>query len=118
VFVPTTQVVDDPVKVCFPFVLEFVRCCPLSFFLPSFNSLVTFSQGKVTADGGHSVEWVSEENYKFKLSEFQEPLKQWLKKNPQAVFPVTRSASLLPPPFLLPYAHPALLLFRLLDITM
>ncbi len=33
---------------------------------------------KVSAESGHVVEWVTEENYKFRLSAFQEPLLQWL----------------------------------------
>ena len=34
---------------------------------------------KVSAQSGHPVEWAVEENYKFKLSAFQDDLKHWLK---------------------------------------
>jgi hypothetical protein len=62
---------------------------------------------KVTVDGGHrvrrsspsaqgdfaprpaQVEWVSEVNYKFKLSAFAEPLLSWLSK-PGVIVPASR----------------------------
>lgn len=34
---------------------------------------------KVSAESGHPVEWMEEENYKFKLSTLQDDLKYWLK---------------------------------------
>ncbi|XP_043275600.1 methionine--tRNA ligase, mitochondrial-like isoform X2 [Venturia canescens] len=34
---------------------------------------------KVSAESGHPVEWTEEENYKFRLSAFQNDLKYWLK---------------------------------------
>lgn len=37
---------------------------------------------KVSIESGHKVEWVVEENYKFKLSQFKEPLLKWLRENP------------------------------------
>ncbi|WFD45175.1 methionine--tRNA ligase [Malassezia psittaci] len=36
---------------------------------------------------GQRVEWMSETNYKFKLSAFQEPLLRWLETNPNVVQP-------------------------------
>jgi methionyl-tRNA synthetase len=39
---------------------------------------------------GSSVEWVSEENYKFKLSAFEQPLLEWLKNDPDVVYPPAR----------------------------
>ncbi|XP_058807350.1 methionine--tRNA ligase, mitochondrial-like isoform X2 [Phymastichus coffea] len=34
---------------------------------------------KVSAESGHVVEWTEEDNYKFRLSSFQDDLKHWLK---------------------------------------
>lgn len=34
---------------------------------------------KVSAQSGNTVEWTEEENYKFRLSAFQDDLKHWLK---------------------------------------
>lgn len=34
---------------------------------------------KVSAESGHVVEWAEEENYKFRLSAFQDDLRHWLK---------------------------------------
>jgi methionyl-tRNA synthetase len=34
---------------------------------------------KISIESGHKVEWVTEENYLFGLSKFQEPLLRWLK---------------------------------------
>lgn len=34
---------------------------------------------KVSAQSGNTVEWTEEENYKFRLSAFQDDLKYWLK---------------------------------------
>ena len=42
----------------------------------------TGQKHKASAESGHKVEWVIEDNYKFKLSEFQKPLLEWLDKNP------------------------------------
>ena len=39
----------------------------------------TGEKKKVSIESGHRVEWVTEENYLFKLSTFQEPLLRWLK---------------------------------------
>lgn len=42
---------------------------------------------KVSPESGHPVEWQSEENYMFKLSEFIEPITKWLASNPGAISP-------------------------------
>ena len=44
---------------------------------------------------GSAVEWSSEENYKFKLSAFQQPLLDWLDANPDAVVPASRRDTLI-----------------------
>lgn len=48
-----------------------------------------------SAETGSLVEWSSEDNYKFKLSEFQQPLLDWLKANPDAILPHSRRDSLI-----------------------
>ncbi|KAG8872530.1 methionyl-tRNA synthetase [Tulasnella sp. 331] len=45
---------------------------------------------KVSKESGSRVEWISEENYKFKLSAFQGKLGQWLEDNPKAIVPSSR----------------------------
>lgn len=40
---------------------------------------------KVCADSGRPVHWVEEQNYKFKLSHFQEDLLKWLKSGNEFV---------------------------------
>ncbi|XP_030621317.1 methionine--tRNA ligase, mitochondrial [Chanos chanos] len=42
---------------------------------------------KISAESGHEVEWMKEDNYMFRLSEFRSDLKQWLRENPRAVQP-------------------------------
>lgn len=42
---------------------------------------------KISKESGHPVERVAEDNYKFKLSAFQDRLLQWLDQNPDAVYP-------------------------------
>ncbi|XP_033875998.2 methionine--tRNA ligase, mitochondrial isoform X1 [Acipenser ruthenus] len=42
---------------------------------------------KVSLESGHQVEWMKEENYMFRLSEFRPALLQWLRENPRAVRP-------------------------------
>ncbi|KAF7657882.1 hypothetical protein LDENG_00020760 [Lucifuga dentata] len=44
-------------------------------------------QIKVSLESGHKVEWMKEENYMFRLSEFRCQLQDWLKGNPRAVQP-------------------------------
>ncbi|CDZ97772.1 methionine-trna ligase [Phaffia rhodozyma] len=40
---------------------------------------------KVAIESGSKVEWSEEENYKFRLSAFKEPLLKWLSENPEAM---------------------------------
>ncbi|NXD10277.1 SYMM protein, partial [Nothocercus nigrocapillus] len=42
---------------------------------------------KVSLESGHQVHWTKEENYMFRLSEFQEPLRKWLRDNPHVISP-------------------------------
>ncbi|KAI9302214.1 tRNA synthetases class I (M)-domain-containing protein [Cunninghamella echinulata] len=44
----------------------------------------------VAIESGQPVEWMVEENYKFKLSAFQKPLLDWIHNNPQAIVPSNR----------------------------
>ncbi|RKP23310.1 tRNA synthetases class I (M)-domain-containing protein [Syncephalis pseudoplumigaleata] len=44
----------------------------------------------VAIESGQRVEWITEENYKFRLSAFREPLRRWLQDNPQLILPETR----------------------------
>ncbi|KAF0744638.1 hypothetical protein Ae201684_001102 [Aphanomyces euteiches] len=44
----------------------------------------------VSKESGHPVELVKEENYKFRLSQMQEPLLEWLDENPDVVQPPSR----------------------------
>ncbi|XP_036110545.1 methionine--tRNA ligase, mitochondrial [Molossus molossus] len=41
----------------------------------------------VSLESGHPVSWTKEENYIFRLSQFREPLQQWLRDNPQVIIP-------------------------------
>ncbi|RIA86016.1 tRNA synthetases class I (M)-domain-containing protein [Glomus cerebriforme] len=44
----------------------------------------------IAIESGQSVEWTTEENYKFRLSEFQDKLKNWLHENPQVIMPFNK----------------------------
>lgn len=44
----------------------------------------------VSIETGNAVEWTEEENYKFRLAMYEEPLRQWLKANPAQIVPHTR----------------------------
>ncbi|KAG2224893.1 hypothetical protein INT45_010842 [Circinella minor] len=44
----------------------------------------------VAIESGQRVEWTEEENYKFKLSAFEEPLLKWINDNPTAIVPSNR----------------------------
>ena len=46
--------------------------------------------GKLVTDNGSPVEWVKEESYFFKLSEWQDKLIEYYEKNPQSILPKTR----------------------------
>ncbi|CAH0480288.1 unnamed protein product [Peronospora belbahrii] len=45
---------------------------------------------KVSKESGHMVEMLSEENYKFRLSAFQDRLLKWLDENPDVIVPKSR----------------------------
>ena len=45
---------------------------------------------KVSKESGHAVERLCEENYKFRLSAFQDRLLHWLEENPEVIVPATR----------------------------
>eukprot|EP01006_Ploeotia_vitrea_P062918 TRINITY_DN84629_c0_g1_i1.p1 TRINITY_DN84629_c0_g1~~TRINITY_DN84629_c0_g1_i1.p1 ORF type:complete len:710 (-),score=106.93 TRINITY_DN84629_c0_g1_i1:169-2298(-) len=45
---------------------------------------------KVSSESGHKVEWMTEENFKFKLSAFQEPLLKFYKEHPDFITPQFR----------------------------
>ncbi|CEG43401.1 methionine-trna ligase [Plasmopara halstedii] len=45
---------------------------------------------KVSKESGHPVEMLREQNYKFRLSKFQNRLLEWLDANPDAIVPKTR----------------------------
>lgn len=62
-------------------------------FIPTNKVKTVEREGKtITVDPERlqPLEWVTEENYKFRLSTFQEPLLQWLRDNPTAVQPASR----------------------------
>src|SRR5690606_15180879 len=63
-------------------------------FVPESQLEKTYIEGNPNpiykTSSGHVVEWVSEENYKFKLSHFAQPLLKWLKENPNVIVPQTR----------------------------
>ncbi|KAI7878345.1 hypothetical protein K492DRAFT_238624 [Lichtheimia hyalospora FSU 10163] len=44
----------------------------------------------VAIESGQRVEWTNEENYKFKLSAFQDKLLEWINSNPTAIVPSNR----------------------------
>ncbi|XP_052470889.1 methionine--tRNA ligase, mitochondrial [Carassius gibelio] len=43
---------------------------------------------KVSSESGHKVEWMKEDNYMFRLSEFRTELLRWLRSNPKVIQPV------------------------------
>ncbi|KAG8942018.1 methionyl-tRNA synthetase, partial [Tulasnella sp. 408] len=45
---------------------------------------------KVAKESGSRVEWMEEENYKFRLSAFREKLTEWLESNPRSIVPLDR----------------------------
>uniref|UniRef100_A0A8B9PY71 Methionine--tRNA ligase, mitochondrial n=1 Tax=Apteryx owenii TaxID=8824 RepID=A0A8B9PY71_APTOW len=67
-------------------------CTPEECFLPESQLADSRdTQGrmcKVSLETGHQVHWTKEENYMFRLSEFQEPLQKWLQDNPRVISPV------------------------------
>lgn len=58
-------------------------------FVPEVQ-LVKAEDGSMRTASGHTVEWISEDNYKFRLSAFTAPLLEWLRANPTAVTPSVR----------------------------
>ncbi|KAJ2385031.1 methionyl-tRNA synthetase [Coemansia sp. RSA 2603] len=50
---------------------------------------------KVAIESGQPVEWVSEVNYKFKLTEFRDRLIDWIETNPDAIYPEIRRNEVL-----------------------
>ncbi|KAL4631570.1 methionine-tRNA ligase, mitochondrial [Arapaima gigas] len=61
-----------------------------SFLTPSQVGDRTDSDGrtvKISLESGHKVEWMKEENYMFRLSEFRSPLQRWLRENSEAIQP-------------------------------
>ncbi|CAO3651666.1 unnamed protein product [Cunninghamella blakesleeana] len=49
----------------------------------------------IAIESGQKVEWMVEENYKFKLSAFQQPLLDWIEKNPKAIVPSNRKREVI-----------------------
>ncbi|NXU35765.1 SYMM protein, partial [Drymodes brunneopygia] len=66
-------------------------CTPEESFLPESQLAERMdAQGrpcKVSLETGHEVHWTKEENYMFRLSAFRDPLQNWLRDNPRAIFP-------------------------------
>ncbi|GAA5829517.1 hypothetical protein JCM11251_000186 [Rhodosporidiobolus azoricus] len=48
-----------------------------------------------STETGTRVEWMEEQNYKFRLSEFREPLLKWLQSSPNPVQPPSRTNALV-----------------------
>ncbi|KAI2656711.1 Methionine--tRNA ligase, mitochondrial [Labeo rohita] len=62
-----------------------------SFLTPAQVTDSTDSEGrqiKVSAESGHKVEWMKEDNYMFRLSGFRTELLHWLRSNPKVIQPV------------------------------
>ncbi|KAJ1820484.1 methionyl-tRNA synthetase [Coemansia sp. RSA 2598] len=55
----------------------------------------TGERRKYAIESGQPVEWVSEVNYKFRLSEFRDRLVQWIESNPDVVYPEIRRNEVL-----------------------
>ncbi|KAF7795545.1 hypothetical protein EIP86_006707 [Pleurotus ostreatoroseus] len=51
------------------------------------SSSLTSEESYVSTETGSKVEWTHEENYKFRLSAFQEPLLAHFQSHPEAIFP-------------------------------
>lgn len=49
----------------------------------------------VAIESGQPVEWISETNYKFKLSAFKDQLIQWIESNPDVIYPEIRRNEVL-----------------------
>ncbi|CAB1337451.1 unnamed protein product [Coregonus sp. 'balchen'] len=72
------------------FIYKGVMKADESFLTPSQVGDAKDSSGKeikISLESGHKVEWMKEENYMFRLSEFRSRLQEWLEGNPRAVQP-------------------------------
>ncbi|KAI8833045.1 Methionyl/Leucyl tRNA synthetase [Chytridium lagenaria] len=49
----------------------------------------------ISKETGKVVEWSSEQNYKFRLSAFKEFLREWLKSNPEVIYPKAQYLNVL-----------------------
>ncbi|XP_053371368.1 methionine--tRNA ligase, mitochondrial [Clarias gariepinus] len=61
-----------------------------SFLTPGQVTESTDSTGKeirISTESGHKVEWMKEDNYLFRLSDFRTSLQEWLRSNPRAIQP-------------------------------
>ncbi|KAJ1663637.1 methionyl-tRNA synthetase [Coemansia sp. RSA 1813] len=56
---------------------------------------VTGKRGKFAIESGQPVEWVSEVNYKFRLSAFKDKLIKWIETNPDVIYPEIRRNEVL-----------------------
>ncbi|KAJ2622231.1 methionyl-tRNA synthetase [Coemansia spiralis] len=56
---------------------------------------VTGQRGMFAIESGQPVEWVSEVNYKFRLSAFKSQLIEWIEKNPDTIYPEIRRNEVL-----------------------
>ncbi|KAF4104634.1 hypothetical protein G5714_013965 [Onychostoma macrolepis] len=62
-----------------------------SFLTPTQVTDSTDSEGrpiKVSTESSHKVEWMKEDNYMFRLSDFRAKLLHWLRSNPKVIQPV------------------------------
>jgi len=59
-------------------------------FVPESQTIVRGDSVRVAADSGQPVEWLVEENYKFRLSALVPRLLEWLHARPDAVLPASR----------------------------
>ncbi|KAJ2793422.1 methionyl-tRNA synthetase, partial [Coemansia guatemalensis] len=55
----------------------------------------TGKQGMFAIESGQPVEWVSEVNYKFRLSMFRDRLVEWIEENPNVIYPKIRRNEVL-----------------------
>jgi methionyl-tRNA synthetase len=71
-------------------------CVPDESFVPELQVTRRASDGvMVTVDTNQPVEWVKEQNYRFRLSHFYRALEQWLEQDPHAIVPPNRHKEIL-----------------------
>jgi methionyl-tRNA synthetase len=71
-------------------------CAADECFVPESQLVqVQGEEGAWTTEAGHAVEWVSETNYKFRLSQFSERLEAWVRQEPGPVQPPNMRAYVL-----------------------